>query len=163
MNVAPSRTGTGLPRAIYPLVLLYSMHNGEIKGRTRLEKLIFAIQKRLIEDMKWGITANNYDFRPFNFGPFTEEVFDDVESLKLLSLVNIEEEGDEQIYSLTSKGTVVVENLIAQKRLTPEFLSEIRKIAKNLGELTLEKLVEKVYKEYPEYASNSLIKSRFFL
>lgn len=161
MNIVPSPTGSGLPRAIYPLILLYSMSNKEIDGKTKLEKLIFVIQKRLIEDLKWGVTASNYDFRAFNFGPFTEEVYDDIASLKLLSLVDVVGEGDNQKYSLTTKGVTVVERLIAQKRLSSDFLSEIMKIAKSLGELRLDKLIEKVYKEYPEYARNSLIKSRY--
>ena len=161
MNVAPSQTMQGLPRAIYPLVLLYSMNSKKIIGRTRLEKLIFVIQKRLIEDKKLGITASNYDFRPYNFGPFTEEVLDDVESLSLMSLVSIDREGDNQEYDLTTKGVSAVESLIAKHRLTPEFVSEIRKIAKFLGDLPLQELVERVYKEYPDYAKNSLIKSRF--
>ncbi len=161
MSVPPSSTSLGLPRAIYPLVLLYSMSNMEIEGKTKLEKLIFVIQKRLIEELKWGITGSNYDFRAFNFGPFTEEVYDDVASLKLLSLVNVVGEGDNQKYSLTEKGKTVVESLIAQKRLNSDFISEIAKIAKNFGELRLDKLIEKVYKEYPEYARNSLIKSRY--
>lgn len=152
----------GLPRATYILLLLDSMSNKVIDGRTRLEKLVFVAQKKLIEEMKWRITTQTYNFRAFNYGPFSEEVLDDIASLELLKLVKVEGgETSSQTYHITEKGVEIVKKITSENRVSALFINEIRKIANGLGKMPLNKLIELVYKEYPDYTTKSLIKSKY--
>lgn len=158
------QTNYGLPRATYILLLLNSMPNKVIEGRTRLEKLVFVTQKKLIEDMNWGVTNNVYNFRAFNYGPFTEEVLDDIASLEILKLVKVEKENlSNPTYSITEKGEQVVKNIISGKKIPVNIVNEIKKIASGFGKLPLNKLIELVYKEYPDYTGKSLIKSKYMM
>ena len=61
-----------LYRPFYMLTLLASNDGAPIHGRTRLEKLVFLIQKELVESQKLGISEDSYHFRPLHYGPFTE-------------------------------------------------------------------------------------------
>ena len=156
------QTKYGLPRATYLLLLLNSASKKGIEGRTRLEKLVFLMQKRLIEDLKWGITSNTYKFRAYNYGPFSEEVLDDLTSLQMLKLVEVEgEEQENQKFVITDKGREVVDKLVRNANVSHNLANAIKHIMSSFGELPLDKLVERVYKEYPDYTVNSLIRSRY--
>lgn len=151
-----------LPRAIYPLLLLNFSKKGEIVGRTRFEKLVFVMQKRIIEQMRLSITLNSYQFRPFNFGPFDENVLDDLESLKLVGMVeNVGESDANETYKITDKGKEIVTKLIKNKQIPEMFVEEVRKLTKEYGEMSLDKLLRNVYINYQEYTTNSVIRSRY--
>jgi uncharacterized protein YwgA len=152
-----------LPRATYLLLLLYADNSVEVKGRTRLEKLAFLVQKRVLESLKLSVSEEAYNFRPFYYGPFTEEVFDDVEALQMFGLVSISGEGQEfQTYTLTAKGRAAVERLITSERIPPRLLQGVETVKKTYGRLPLDDLIRRVYQDYPDYTDLSVVKDRYF-
>jgi uncharacterized protein len=149
-------------RPVYLLLLLDGDREHPIEGRTRLEKLAFLIQKRVVEELKLGISPQAYDFRALHFGPFSEEVLDDITSLQLLGLVDIHGDDDQtQTFQLSSKGVEVVRKLLASGKVSRVLAEEIRRIRSTYGSMSLDKLVGRIYKDYPEYTVNSVIRDRY--
>jgi len=86
------------------LLLLENLKNQTIKGRTRFQKIVFLLQE---EGVNFG-----YNFRPYLYGPYSEELSHDVNMLTELGFLatNSEEmksDGvvrDRYVYSLTEEG-----------------------------------------------------------
>jgi hypothetical protein len=73
------------------LLLLYapglSGEMGEaIKGRTRFTKLLFLLKELYNVDKE---VKNYYTFEPYKIGPFTEELYNDLDVLETMGLVEI--------------------------------------------------------------------------
>jgi uncharacterized protein YwgA len=152
-----------LPRATYLLLLLEADNARPIQGRTKLEKLAFLVQQKVIDDLKVGVSPDSYHFRPLNFGPFTEEVFDDLTALRTLGLVDFS--GDElstQVFRITAEGQRAVQRLIEEGRVSSLLVEGIRKIKSTYGRMDLDELVGRVYREYPRFAEASQIRGRYF-
>ena len=155
------QTKHGLPRATHILLLLNSSPNREIEGKVRLEKLVFLLQKRLIENMKWGFTLSTYKFRAYNYGPFSEEILDDIASLKMLNLISVGDEDQENpTFRITLNGEKAIERALLSGFLSHDILSVVKQVTSDFGNLPLGRLVERVYREYPDYTVNSLISSQ---
>lgn len=77
------------------LLLLYSPGrtadvNEPIVGRTRLVKMLFLFKVEALQHFRRGTEINEdnfYDFHPWDFGPFTPQVYDDVDFFLLRGFV----------------------------------------------------------------------------
>ena len=131
---------------------LYSL--GQVKGRTRLMKLLF-LQPRELEFRKLG---NFYKFRPGDFGPFSKEVLQDTEELQSNGILNVKLErlnvGIRWVYKLPLTGEDIARKLLDRMpRGTLEKLNAL----KPFNEMTLFELLKYVYSRYPKYALRSII------
>lgn len=153
---------TASPRTVRPLYLLALLgaeRCAPIEGRTRLVKLVFLLQKKILEELRLGFARDAYRFRPFNYGPFTEEVYDDFETLRIRGLASVE--GDDeavQRFQLTDKGRAILSNLTANQTIPPALFAEIQELKRTYGSLPLDQLIKRVYSQYPSYTGKSLIK-----
>lgn len=148
-----------MPRATYVLLLLDANRQVPIEGRTRLEKLLFLVQKKLVEEMGIGFITDPYSFRPLYFGPFTEDVYDDLDTLRTFGLVEIK--GDDeatQKFMITAKGHEAVLRLKESGRVPSLLIDEIESLKRSYGRMNLKDLIERVYKQYPQYTMKSEIK-----
>jgi len=162
MMSATSRSPPPLPRATYVLLLLDADNGAPIRGRTRLEKLTFLVQMRIVDGLKVGVTQESYRFRPFHYGPYTEEVFDDLMALQMLGLVSIVGDDEaQQTFAITPRGHEAVQRLVQEARVTSVLVDEIRKIKATFGRMNLDQLVQRVYTDYPQYTEKSHIKDRY--
>lgn len=151
-----------LSRPIYMLALLAADSGSPIQGRTKLEKLTFLIQKELVESEKLGISDDAYHFRPLHYGPFTEEVLDDVTTLQVLGLVEVTgEEDSTQVFRLTPKGSAAFDRLLAREGLPKRLLDGVRRIKTTYGRMPMDELLSKVYNAYPAYTTKSVIRDRY--
>lgn len=124
-------------------------------------KLVFLLQKKILEELRLGFASDAYRFRPFNYGPYTEEVYDDFETLRIRGLADVE--GDDeatQRYHLTDKGRAVLSNLVTGHTISPTLFDEIQKLKRIYGPLPLDQLIKRVYSQYPSYTGKSLIKDQ---
>lgn len=103
--------------------------------------------------MKYGFLVQEeagvglgYAFEPYHYGPFTEEVYRDLDELESLGMVVQEEAGSERRIRLNYTGEVEVSEDV--KEGAERILSEY-------GGLSLDELLERVYEKYPEYAERS--------
>ena len=68
------------------LLLLYSpgvteKYNEPIKGRTRILKMLFIFKEEILKYFKKNNDINDdnfYEYFPWNFGPFSSQVYDDI-------------------------------------------------------------------------------------
>lgn len=87
------------------LLLLYSPGateavNEPILGRTRLIKIVFLFWKEALKEFKKGtsITEDNfYKFFPWRFGPFSMEVYDDINFFLLRDFIKTEPQETEAL------------------------------------------------------------------
>ena len=173
------------------LLLLYSPGaTGDvaepIDGRTRLMKLLFLLQKDFPLEKSYG-SHLTYNFQAYHYGPFAKDVYNDLEFLenvgliqampkgnanpvdqneeeKLVedSVIGIDEEEtnllfEEERYKLTDWGREFV-----QRRLLPivprPLFEKIKDLKTNFASLSLTSLLRYVYSSFPDYAKKSKLR-----
>jgi len=139
------------------LLTLYAV-GGEVRGSTRLEKLLFLLRHEL------GIRPENYyEFVPYKHGPFSSDLLKDARELSFLGFIEIEERvlelfGDEEkvirIYRLTEKGKRFAEDMYNK------LSEEVKKALKALmpyNSMPLKSLLDYVYTRYPKFSLTTFI------
>lgn len=116
------------------LLLLASLlhYKKPIRGRTRLQKLIYLLKTR------YGIPFS-FNFKPYYYGPYSDELSN---LISFLNALNFTEEKAEFLnlgvirfnYTLTERGKKYIEN--AEKNLDKETLEVIKKLKKSIAELS---------------------------
>jgi uncharacterized protein YwgA len=154
-----------------------------ISGRTRLMKLLYLLSRNQGIDKILEI-RNYYKYEAYDYGPFSKDVFEDVEFLRNVGLIEsnpeetsnpidrwedyqliLESVGDpekeefetpyqEELFTLTEKGINFVE-----KRLLPSLSEDVKNkilsIKANEGAMSLTSLLRYVYTKYPESAKKT--------
>lgn len=118
----------------------------------QLQKSLF-----LFEHNKPRATGSDfYDFIPYNYGPFSSEIYFDVKSLCEEGLVKLGRPvGQRWIgYCITKEGRAYRDSLKANvPREDHVYLSKIVKWARSL---TFRQLLSYIYKKFPQYKVNSV-------
>jgi uncharacterized protein len=148
---------------------------GRIEGITRLEKLLFLLEKET-EATNW--LKETADFAPDNFGPFSAKAYQEIEALTSYGLVtdsatlsesaedtweaeHIIGEVDGEPYAtrnleLTEKGQRYYQALLAH--LPPEAESVVSGLKRRFGSIPLRKLIRYVYQRHPDFTGKSIIR-----
>lgn len=148
---------------------------GRIEGITRLEKLLFLLEKET-EAAAW--LKETADFRSDNFGPFSAKAYQDIETLATYGLVN-----DSAMLSDSAEDTWETENIIGEATAEPyatrnleltdrgkryyeallaELPSEAESVVSGLkrrfGSIPLRRLIRYVYQRHPDFTDRSIIR-----
>jgi hypothetical protein len=148
---------------------------GRIEGITRLEKLLFLLEKET-DAMNW--LKEDAQFRSDNFGPFSAKAYQEIENLTTYGLVkdsaalsdsledtweseHIIGESTPERYAtrnleLTDKGRRYYEALLAE--LPPEAESVVSELKRRFGAIPLRRLIRYVYQRHPEFTDKSIIR-----
>ena len=165
------------------IVLLLGAHTkiaalrDQIRGVTRLEKLVFLIDN---ETLFGELIKEDAEFRPYNFGPFSEVVYKAVGFLSSYGLIEDTgsssentEDSWEQIavisierpdpyvtrdFRLTGSGKKYYAALA--KDIPANFIRELSDFKDQFGSIPLRQLIRYVYRRYPHVTEQSLISSR---
>ena len=131
------------------IILLLLDHFHEIKGKTRLIKYLFLLQKE-------GDLGLNLEYIPHYFGPYSQKVDDVLTNLKQLNLVfeYLDKDGKTINYRLTKLGFEKIMN----SEFNYNFVEKIKTVIDQYHNLTLRDLIEIIYAKYPEYTDLSKIK-----
>jgi len=178
------------------LILLYAKgHTGKlcepVSGRTRLMKMVFLFEKEVMRKLRGGETISSEalpDFTPYSFGPFSSQVFADLEFLVDLGFVRRfeSEKGSEVLpeetyeYAYWQAGADPIteerEGLRAEERfslteigrefveqgeageLTPEQWVLIGEFKARCTKTPLRALLKYLYTKYPKWATKSKIR-----
>lgn len=122
-----------------------------IRGKTRLQKEVFLTQKSLRDA---GIFTS-YPFRPYKLGPYSKELYDDIEWMEYEGVVevarlNLGEYGICAEYRITEEGRREIEGKIERQDLNRAY--EIAREMKNrFNTINLVELVRLTHTLYPEY------------
>lgn len=146
-------------------VLLYARGpKGEIKeeitGKTRLMKLMFLLIKE--ENFEYYL-KNGDTFKPYKYGPYDSEIYDALEALESLKIIDIMndkiESANNEIYDkkikfrLTEKGLERTKKIV--NNMPINLYKKIEKIKRIYSRMSLIQLLYYVYNKYPEYAGKS--------
>lgn len=173
------------------LALLVSDQSGAavptaVVGITRLEKLLFLlkIQERLLRDVQ---DTDDFHFVPFRMGPWTNEVYDEVDFLESLGLVDKKTIGDQTAADAAHDDELFSEGILDKyqkqstasdeetevfsltekgrkkaleiwQRLPEEDRRKLTKIKRQFNKMSLRQLLRYVYTHFPEYTTESEIK-----
>jgi uncharacterized protein YwgA len=187
----PSATQGLRNKADLVLALLYadagsSSQPSPVVGITRLEKLLFllTIDEGFLKDAP---PTETFSFVPFRMGPYTPEVYDEVDFLESLGLISKESSEtrsatdavhDDELFSdlvidkyqksaaQTSDEAEVFrlteegknKALSAWRRLTEEEKAKLRRVKQAFNTMNLRQFLRYVYKKHPEYTTESEIK-----
>ncbi len=153
-----------------------------VQGTTRLQKLLFLMEH---EAKIKPTRGNDFHFEAWRFGPVSKELYDDLEKLENLDLLESEpvsqassteldeygfsfdglmgeEESqsldnfEEKRYRLTPKGL----QWVRDHELDTETFNKIRRIKEKYGALSLQDLLHYVYTRFPKYTTASEIKGK---
>jgi len=148
-----------LPRATYLALLLDAQKEAPVIGRTRLDKLLFLVQMRAVVELRIGIATDDYHFRSWWFGPFTEEIIDDLVALQTVGMVEVIGEDEEtQEFRISEKGHLALENIRRMNLIPMPLLEQIEKIKSRYNRMNLEDLMRSVYNDYPQFTERSRIR-----
>jgi uncharacterized phage-associated protein len=157
------------------LLLAMSERSERVGSITRLEKMMFLLQKET--DVPKKLQAAKFDFKAWKFGPFSKEVYEALDLLSSLRLVDIEEkelagyveftERDElvaaeenepvieKVFSLTDRGRKVAEKLKAL--LSEDEWNKVVQLNRRFESVPLTSLIQYVYRKYPETTEKSVL------
>lgn len=99
-----------------------------------------------------------YKFRPYHWGPFSEQIYEDMDSLIENGLVErVPQPGVSwATYRLTRKGKKTIPAYA--KRVASSALEELRRISEWVDERDFGNLLKDVYVDYPKMAEKSLFR-----
>lgn len=162
--------------------------DGKCLGITRLEKLAFLLEA---ESDLWKVaneTPRHFNFKAYHYGPYTREIYDAVDLLVGIGLINerkvpagssldLAEELEnvesrdwgalgrsrdepyvERTFELSDKGRYV--SKVLSDRVGERAVSEISKIKDHYGRMPLRQLLRDVYADHPEMTVRSKIKDQ---
>jgi uncharacterized protein (DUF488 family) len=131
------------------LLALIEVFGGSLPN-TDCEKLLFAFCQQ---------TGNNhYDFFPYKYGPFSFLSYYDKRRMIELGLLKTAD--DFQLSTTLRPGSGQAHSYLNE--LTPADKTALLKFKAQIGDLRGDKLVKKIYREFPQYASRSKIAGRHF-
>jgi uncharacterized protein YwgA len=133
--------------------LLMTVAAGGSKPLTpvQLQKSLFLIRERSSE-----VPNQFYEFEPYNYGPFSEDIYLDADTLEgeglLFSIPSTK--GRWLSRAITPAGMERVTEL--EKRLSQRSYAYIRQLVEWTQSLSFSGLVKAIYEAYPEYRKNSV-------
>jgi hypothetical protein len=122
----------------------------------QLQKALFLIGRNLTADQRGGTPF--YEFRPYDFGPFAQEVYADAEELEAQSLVLIAcpPHRAYREYLATRAGLEAAASL--RKELDTAVRDYLDRLVSWIRPLSFDRLVRAIYREYPETKVNSVFR-----
>lgn len=150
--VLEDRSKLGTPERLLSTVI-YAV-GGEVKGATKLEKLVFLLEK------EYGVPLKDF-FRYFAYlyGPYSPEVMRSSYILAYYHFIDIKEEvyvldveGEKErvlrVFRLTDKGRDFAEELL--EKLPEEVKEKLVKL-RRFNNMTTRQILDYVYAKYPEF------------
>ena len=152
-----------IARQAYALLMAHANGKEPVRGRTRLQKMMFLLWKGMEGEGRRGLSG--LGFVPHHYGPYSRQLQDDMEGL--IGEGMIEEEGAESPagqyayrYRVTERGAAMAEALLGDPRYEKygfggRAYEEICDIKKRVNGMGIRDLLEEVYAEHPEYEQYS--------
>jgi len=140
-----------MERKDWILVLLHATEGGHL-DRVRIVKGLFLLSQESPEPLE-----NFYSFYPYLYGPFSSEIYSDLDELieENLIAIDLKIAPSWSQYRLTDKGSSRAKEL--WKALSKPIRQKLSEIAKNVLSLSFSKLLTYVYGKYPDYARESVL------
>lgn len=145
-------------RELIPLALARAHGEQPIEGRTRLQKMVFLLQKELEEEDISLSLNESYEFWAYDYGPFSKELADEIDTLLGEERLEETEEpfDDGKVkyqYQLLESGEIKQGD---HDRKQAAVIKKAEEIKTTYNDMALPEVIDQVYTRYPEYAKNSV-------
>jgi uncharacterized protein YwgA len=99
-----------------------------------------------------------YDFKPYDYGPFSAEIYNDVDELEAGGWVSVTRPPwlRYKLYAATEGGLLEAEK--RAQEMPSQLVEFLRRLVQYTQSLTFNQLVSSVYEEFPEMKANSVFK-----
>lgn len=150
---------------------------GRVNGVTRLEKLLYLAERETKATQ--AVTSERLNFKPYDYGPFSKEVYEAVEILEESKLVREERQIDgrtvDSLEDLDVTGTIDEDEYVTRcfvltdagkavgaylGRQYPDVVKSLSQVKDRYADRPLTSLIRYVYRTYPESAVNSKIRDQ---
>ena len=150
----PREVPLPLDRHEMALVVL-SLAEGAEFTPVQIQKALFLASEKVPGGFK---PHSRYDFQPYDYGPFDQRVYSDVEWLAGHGLARIDQRPGSRwrTYAATETGLSQGERLT--RDLSPEHLVVLKKIVKLVRNLSFNDLVSAIYRAYPAMRARSVFR-----
>ncbi|MCB0188164.1 MAG: hypothetical protein KDE31_28040, partial [Caldilineaceae bacterium] len=144
--------------ALLALVAQQQARDAAPVGITSLMKYTFLAQQ---EGQTLRQAVNHlYDFVPYHFGPFTTDVYTDLEALEAESWLSVRHASDDdpdapERIEISLSPERVEEVVEAVAELSAAERADLEAVISQYGDLTHNELLDVVYEKYPAYAKKS--------
>jgi uncharacterized protein YwgA len=140
-------------KSLFVLQMLLCGEKKPVRGKTRLIKLMYITGKEL-QKQKLA-PFDFYVFRKHYYGPYSDELVEDIEKLVENGLVKrdvelVSDVYEENIYGITSKGAETLKNASPEELQVLSFVEKImERIKGEFNDMPLSFLISDVYAKYP--------------
>lgn len=131
------------------LLALIEVFGGSLQN-TDCEKLLFNFCQQT--------KKNHYDFFPHKFGPFS--IMSYYDKRRLIDLGLLKPTDDFQLSTTLRPGSGQAHSYLNE--LTPADRTAMLKFKSQIGDLRGDRLLKKIYRDFPQYTSRSKIAGRYF-
>ena len=138
------------------LLLLLSVGENKPLDPVRIMKSMFVFTMEAKDE--WIPKQDRYDFVPYNYGPCSFELYDDLDELVSKGFIKTEQLPDRswKYFALTAKGVEVAKSIASKSNAAEvKYLTRIREYVDGCS---FNQLLTGIYKAYPQYAVNSVFK-----
>jgi len=134
------------------LALLYTRNREAIEGATRFQKLVFLAQ----EEQRF---AEVFEFEPYKYGPYSDQLAATVRGLEARGLIKTETDtntyGEERVvYRVTNDGIARIRDEMDNRNLS-EIFDAVEDVKKSYNDWGTERLLKYVYRKYDEYTTET--------
>ena len=146
-----------LPRLV---ILALLAEKAKRAGRAAATVLITALMKYVFLFQMEGNGGRRrlYHFVPYHYGPFSKEVYADLEALEQEGLVRVEKDPEKEKTKITLADAAKIEERLAV--LPDDIKQDVAVIIETYGDLDHATLLSTVYEKYPAYARKSQLKRK---
>lgn len=133
-------------------LLVISAANGKPLTPVQLQKTAFLLGKERSD----AVGSEYYDFAPYDYGPFSLDVYRDAEELESQELVTIQfnQSGRWKEYTATPLGLSKAKQL--RSGLDSSVTEFIDRTVTWARQLSFQALVKDIYRRYPEFRAHSI-------
>jgi uncharacterized protein YwgA len=123
----------------------------------QLQKSLFLISAEL--SARQRRCESFYKFRPYDYGPFSSEIYRDAELLQTAGLITIEVEPGRRIRSYQASEAGFKRSRSLLSTLDVIARDYLQQVVNWVQSQPFESLVRAIYKAYPKMAANSIFRS----
>lgn len=133
---------------IVPLLLTKTL--GQVKGKTRFQKLMFLVKKSAEKE---GIGGLNFDFKIYLYGPFSNDLSREIDELVRRGYLNERiahtcSNYEIYLYNLSGKGEDFLEAAVEKELISMDIAGVINKVVDKYAALPLPQLVKEAYNQF---------------
>lgn len=156
------RDGAGVERSYrLPLshdeiaLVVLSLADGGSFTPVQIQKALFLATDKVSQAFRKG---SNYQFEPYDYGPFDWQVYTDVENLERRGLAQIDQQPGSRWRTYAASPAGVAEGRRLAERLAADQRAVLQKIVNLVRSLSFNELVSAIYKAYPPMRARSVFR-----